>query len=115
MHEDQFGVCRITNSECKYRQRPHATCALLALDAVPLLVSKRVRSKDQLQGSGNCRDSVRMPKYTHIPLYEIQTRTRVNGAVAFVVSTHYGFVSTEINSGISSGEIVLLETRQLLN
>jgi len=88
MHEDQFGECRITNSECKYRQRPHATCAFLVLEAVPPLVSKRVRSKDQLQGSGNCRDSVKMVQYTHIPLFEIQTRTRLYGAVAFVVSTH---------------------------
>jgi hypothetical protein len=67
------------------RQHPYATCALLVRDAVPLLVSKRVRSKDQLQGSGNCRDSVRMVKYTHIPLSEIQTRLRMYGAVAFVV------------------------------
>ena len=96
-------------------QHPHATCALLVLETVPLLVSKRVRSKDQLQGSGNCRDSLRMVKYTHIPLSEIQTRTPVYGVVAFVVSTHCVCTTAEINSGIFSGEIGLLEIRQLLN
>jgi hypothetical protein len=97
------------------RQCPHATCAFLVLETVPLLVSKRVRNKDQLQGSGNGRDSARMVKYAHIPLSEIPIRTRVYGAVVFEVSKHYVFITAAINSGIFSGEIGLLEIRQLLN
>jgi len=58
---------------------------------------------------------VRRVKYTRIPLSEIQTRKRVYGAVALVVSKHYVFITTDINSGIFSGEIVLLEIYQLLN
>ena len=61
------------------------------------------------------REGYGVSKYTHIPLSETETRTRVYEAVAFVVSTHYVFITTEINSGVFSGEIGLLEIRQLLN
>jgi len=58
---------------------------------------------------------VKRVKYTRIPLSEIQIRKGAYGAVALVVSKHYVFKTTDINSGIFSGEIVLLEMYQLLN